>query len=316
MKSRQIFQMFLLFTVLFLISCKERVVDNSGTTAVDQRLKVVTTLFPLYDFTRTIGGDRVDLILLLPPGVEPHSFEPRPEDAVKSANADLFIYTSKQMEPWVAKFVQGFESGKVLLVDSSQKVQIMLAEDHAGRWGKRDRHLADPHIWLDPVNAKQMVANITDALVSVDPLHGDIYRKNSDTMQKRLSELDQEYQKGLANCKTRLILHGGHYTFGYLSSRYGLDYRSAVSVSADAEPSPTGMVALINQTRKSGVRYIFTEEAVSPRLAEAIAEEAAVDLLTLHNLHNLSKEELKNGADYFVLMRRNLAQLQKGLECK
>ena len=327
-----------IFMLSIIVACQSsnQGQQNSPATA---RLQIVTTLFTLYDFARTIGADRADVTLLLPPGVEAHSFEPRPEDAIKTLKAGLFVYTSKQMEPWAEKFVSGLGARNLTVVDASRGVTLQPASQHQhedvrekprehnhaklpDKHGHDHHHnhghkqAMDPHIWLDPENAGIMVDNIASAMAEKDPANAVIYNANAAALKQKLAQLDDDYQKGLSNCRTRTVMHGGHYAFGYLVRRYNLRYEAAVSVNADAEPTPARMVELVKQVKKSGVQYIFSEEMVSPRLTEAIANEAGVKVLSLHNLHNVSKEEMKAGTDYITMMRRNLEKLQTGLECR
>lgn len=304
----------LLSLALLLLACKDT--QQTTTSRDSNALQVVTTLFPVYDFARSIAGDEAVVTLLLPPGVEAHAFEPRPEDAVKTAKADLFIYTNRLMEPWAEKFVSGLGTTKLTLVDASEGIALSPAE-HGHDDDTQHEHAAlDPHVWLDPANAKTMVTTIAAAMIAKDPSHGELYRANAAALQQQMTQLDADYRAGLHDCRTRTLLHGGHYAFGYLAKRYGLQYQSAVSVNADAEPTAAQMASLVQQIRTSGVHYIFSEELVSPRLTEAIAREAGVKVLALHNLHDMSKEDFKAGVSYLTLMRRNLDNLKIGLECR
>lgn len=304
----------LLCFVLLLPACQEK---QQTTTARDSNtLQVVTTLFPVYDFARTIAGDKATVTLLLPPGVEAHAFEPRPEDAIRTAKAGLFIYTNRLMEPWAEKFVSGLGATKLTVVDASKGIVLHPAEQEHDDHHQHEHPALDPHIWLDPTIAKTMVTTIAAAMVAKDPAHGELYRANAADLQQQMTQLDADYRVGLRDCKTRTLLHGGHYAFGYLANRYGLQYQAAVSVNADAEPTATQMATLVQQIRTSGVHYIFSEELVSPRLTETIAREAGVKVLALHNLHDLSKEDFQTGVSYLALMRRNLVNLKIGLECR
>jgi len=311
---RNMLCLLLLSLALLLAGCQDQ--PHITTASDNTKLQVVTTLFPIYDFARSIAGDNAVVTLLLPPGVEAHAFEPRPEDAVKTAKAGLFIYTNRLMEPWAEKFVSGLGSSTITIVDASKGIALSPAghghEDH-----HQHEHAAlDPHIWLDPANAKTMVATIAAAMAAKDPAHGASYRANAAALQQQMTQLDADYRAGLGACRTRTLLHGGHYAFGYLAKRYGLQYEAAVSVNADAEPTATQMASLVQQIRTSGVHYIFSEELVSPRLTETIAHEAGVKVLALHNLHDMSKEDFRAGVSYLTLMRRNLANLKTGLECR
>ena len=290
------------------------------------KITVVTTLFPLYDFARIIGGDKVDATLLLPPGMEAHTFEPKPEDAVRVAKADLFIYTNEYMEPWAINFVKGLNSGNVAQVDSSKGITFLKAgveeEDEkipGNLSGKEHHHHAggmDPHIWLDFGNAQIMIDNIASAMSAKDPLNKDYYMANAAAYRTELKKLDGEYKAGLSSCSKKVFLHGGHYAFGYLAHRYGLQYESASAVNADAEPSPAKLVALVKQVRAMDLKYVYSEELLSPRVSEMIAKESGAAILLLHGAHNISKEDFDHGVTFLSLMRKNLANLRIGLQCK
>lgn len=287
---------------------------------VAQKPVVVTTLFPVYDFTRSIVGSRMEVQLLLPPGSEPHHYEPRPEDLIRIERAALFISTNSAMEPWVGRMLAGMEHKRVRSLEAAAKVQlreIALHEDHDdGHRKGSHRHRQDPHVWLDFTNAQLMVDEIAQGVTAVDPANGDYYRSNAATLKAQLAMLDQRFKDGLAACRSRVLLHAGHYAFGYLAQRYGLVYRAAMGVTGDAEPSPRQMLALVRQIRENGVKAVYSEELVSPRLAQALAAETNVRVLRLHGGHNLAKDELARGTTFVNLMEQNLQSLRQGLECQ
>ncbi len=287
-----------------------------------KKLRVVTSLFPLYDFARTVGGDRVEVRLLLPPGVEPHNFEPRPEDIVQLNKADIFIYTNRYMEPWAAEIVKGIPGTRLKVVDASAGVAFLPAsgeaghEEHEGKGGHHHGEGMDPHVWLSIPNAARMVDNITAALAEKDPAGSAVYRKNAEAYRARLTELDGKFREGLAGCGQRLFLHGGHYAFGYLAKQYGLTYVSAYAMSAEAEPTPRKLMELVTLMKKNAITSIFYEELLSPRVAETVARETGATLLKLHGIHNVSREDMAGGATYISLMEQNLKNLRTGLQCR
>lgn len=307
----------LLCSTFFATGCKKSEVKPvSG-------LQVVTTLFPLYDFARSIAGDKAQVTMLLPPGVEPHTFEPRPEDMIRISRAGLFIYTNKYMEPWAEKIITGLDSKKLRIVNAGERVAyragIVHDEHDGGKKGEDHDHGhkgMDPHIWLDFSNASRMVDAILEGFIAADPGNSDVYRHNTEALKTQLVALDQRYQNGLSTCTTRKLLHGGHYTFGYLAGRYGLEYHALSGISSDAEPSAERMVALVRAIKSSGSTYLFAEELLSPRLTETLAQEAGVGVLMLHGAHNLSRDDQSQGVTFFDLMGRNLERLQKGLQCR
>lgn len=305
-------------TALLFSGCKKSEVKQAAG------LQVVTTLFPLYDFARTIAGGKAEVTMLLPPGVEPHTFEPKPEDMIRISRAGLFIYTSRYMEPWAEKIITGIDNRALRVVNAGERVVYRPGvgrdeHDHGQRGEGAGGHAQegmDPHIWLDFSNAARMVDAILDGFIAADPGNSGVYRANAEGLKMRLAALDRRYRLSLSSCSTRKLLHGGHYTFGYLADRYGLEYHALSGISSDSEPSAERMVALVREIRSSGARYLFAEELLSPRLTETLAQEAGVAVLMLHGAHNLSRDDLSRGATFFDLMDRNLEQLQKGLRCR
>jgi len=309
-----------LFLAVLLAGCSK----SGDKGPVERRLKIVTTLFPLYDFAKQVGGERSDVSLLLPPGVEPHSFEPKPGDILKLESADLFIYTGREMEPWVQTFLRSVNAEQLVVVDASagilpgeEKGPYVL--DRRAPGGGEDqgyRTDIDPHIWLDLANARKMVDTILRGFVMKDPAHKEYYTRNAEGYKEKLAQLDAEYQRVLATCKKHVIIHGGHFAFNYLAKRYHLVYVSAYSGSPDAEPTARRLVALEEQLKKYDVHYIYYEELITPRVAEIIAREAGAHMLKLNGAHNVTREEMARGITFLEIMEENLTNLKVGLECR
>ncbi len=280
--------------------------------AETQKLEVITTLFPTYDFTRHIAKERVNVTLLLPPGVEAHTFEPRPADIVKLNHADIFVYTGKYMEPWVEKMLKGVND-KLLVVDASQGVELL--DDHDGEeHHKHDHDGKDPHIWLDLANAQQMVTTITHALAQKDPANAKFYEANAVEYKQQFTDLDQRFKTMLATVKHKSLIYGGHFAFGYFAKRYGLTHDSPYQgFSPNAEPRPKSLAKLINKLKQSGMNYIYHEELIDPKVARTIAQETGAKLELLHGAHNISQDELQRGVTFLELMETNFNKLKVGL---
>lgn len=293
----------------------------------DAPTRVVTTLFPLYDFARNIGQDKIDVSLLLPPGVEPHAFEPKPSDIAKVARADVFIYTGKSMEPWAEKIIKGVGDSKLRVVDSSKGISLMKmggGESGAGpAKGKpgdpghgHGSRSVDPHIWLDFANAQKMVDSITDTLVFARPADEAVLRQNAEAYKEKLRALDSTFAAELLKCPKREFIHAGHYAFGYLARRYHLIYMAAQGFGPDSEPTAKQLAALARQVKSHGLNAVFYEELVEPRIARTVAKETGAELLMLHGAHNLSRQEFEKGASFIGLMQANLVNLKRGLGCQ
>lgn len=300
----------LLALVLILPGCRKHEEHNG-------KLQVVATLFPLYDFAKRIGGDKAQVSLLLPPGVEPHSFEPRPENIVRVNKADLFIYTNSTMEPWAAGIIAGVDKGRVGIVEGGKGIPLMPApevDEHEHAHQHEEDAGVDPHVWLDFDNARLIAGNILAAYVSRDPSNQAYYRQNAAGLDGDLAALDKRYRETLAQCPKKVFLHGGHYAFGYLARRYGLKYVSASAVNADAEPTPSKLAELVKLMRRERLSYVYTEELLSPRVAETIARETGAQVLMLRAAHNLTRDELTGGVSFVSLMDENLRNLKTGLQ--
>jgi len=295
-----------------LLSCQRRV----ESPAHRERVEVIATLFPLYDFAKNVGGDKARVTLLLPPGAEPHSFEPKPGDMLKITGADLFVYTGRAMEPWVEGILKGVDNKDLLIDDASKGIDLAEEEGAA-----RDEHghghsKTDPHIWLDLTKAQKMVDNILEGLAGKDPANKEYYAGNAESYKAKLAEMDARYRDALSQCKTRTFVHGGHFAFGYLARKYGLQYLSAYHGSPDAEPTPKRLVGLKNALKRFNLHYVFYEELITPRVAEIISRETGASLIKLHGAHNVSKEEMDKGVTFLSIMENNLNNLRIGLECR
>ena len=298
----------LLFLVCMILSlsfpsCREDHVEKVG----DEKIRVITSLFPLYDFAREISGQREDVILMLPPGVEPHSFEPKPGDMLALQKADIFIYMGRAMEPWAEGLLRGVRNEKLLVVDVSKDIFA----------DTRIRGDIDPHIWLDFSYAQKMVDAILEALLIKNGKNREFYIKNAQSYKERLADLDRRYRATLAHCERRIFLHGGHFAFNYLARRYGLNYLSAYKgFSPDTEPTPRDIAELIKNLREQGLHHIFYEELINPRVAETISRETGASLLKLNGAHNVTREEKEKGVTFLTLMDENLKNLSIGLRCR
>ena len=302
----------LLLTMLALAGCSS---PEQGTLP-PRKLQVVATLFPLYDMARAIGGEYAEVSLLLPPGAEAHSFEPRPGDILRLHSADLFIYTGPYMEPWAESLLKGVDAKGLRAVNSGNGISLMKQGKEEGDDHDHGHGGGDPHIWLDFDNAKTMVTTILAGFTAQDPPHALAYRQNAARYQRRLTELDGAYRVGLADCDSRTVIHAGHFAFGYLAKRYGLRYLSAFPASGDSEPNARQMAAMVELIRSTGAGAIYYEELVSPRLADTLARETGSRLLLLSAAHNVSREELAAGLTLPEIMGRNLENLRGGLSCR
>ncbi len=277
------------------------------------QLKVVATLFPLYDFARTIGGDQADVTLLLPPGTEAHAYEPKPSDIQKISQADVFIYTGPLMEPWVADILQSIDNPDLTIVNASDGIELIASvfKDPDAKEGN-----LDPHVWLDFSHDRTIVDHIAEALNSNKPDRKAQFEAAAIVLKENLNQLDRDFASTLTTCQNRTVVYGGHFALGYLTKRYGLTYLAAQGLSPDSEPSASDLATLVNDIRTRGVKSVFYEELSSPRIAETIASETDAGLLELSAAHNISRQDLDSGITFITIMRTNLDHLSEGLMCQ
>ena len=285
----------------------------SGCSTVNietEKPNVIVTLFPQYDMVRAIAQDKVNLEFLLPAGVEPHAYEPTPNTLIKINESDLFIYTSDDMETWISNLFNELNEQGPIIVNTSVGIELISHDDeHEGEESE-----LDPHYWLDPLNAKIMVENVTNGLIEMDPDNKDFYQANSDKYLQELDILDQEFIDLFSKVKQNKIIYGGHFAFGYLAHRFNVEILSPYTgYSPDAEPSVSSLTELIDVMETNQIKVIFYEELIDPKIARTISEQTGAEIEVLHGAHNLSAEEMEQGLTYLDVMRSNIEKLKVAL---
>jgi zinc transport system substrate-binding protein len=273
-------------------------------------LAVVATIFPLYDFARTIGGSAIDLSLLVPPGTDPHDFQPAPDDISKIADARIFITAGNAMDPWSKSATAAVNNPTQTAVDASAGINTATIDAD----GKTTN--SNPHVWLDFSNAQIMVGNIATALESSDPANKEIYRQNAANYQKQLDDLDARYQSELANCATKILVEGGHDAFDFMTRRYNLTYLPTQGADPDAEPLPQKMAQLADVIKNNKLKDVFFEELESKKSAQTLADETGTQLLALNPGETVSTNDFADNITMIQIMERNLANLKTGLQCQ
>lgn len=298
----------ILLAALLLCSCtpEKSVVNNQGLT-------VITTLFPTYDFARSIAGGKADISLLITPGKESHSFEPSTGDVIRISESDIFIYTGENMEPWAQKVLSGLDRLPAV-VDASSGLMLDEAEEDEHDHSDHD-HVLEPHIWTSPRLCLAIVDNILAAFVELDPENAAFYRGNANALKAELSQLDDELMAITTAAPVKKIYHGGRFSMYYFARDYGLSYEAAYdSCSSDTEPSVRKICSMIDEMRKENTNVVFYEELSNNSVARLIADETGALPLLLHSCHNITKAELESGITYIDLMRQNAENLKEALK--
>jgi zinc transport system substrate-binding protein len=274
----------------------------------------VASFYPIYEFTRQVAGPSAGVVSLVPTGVEPHDWEPSPQDLVRIQNARLFVYHGAGLDPWVSKLMGDQSASKTLIVRATEGIPLLGSTSPSDR--RRSGQLApDPHVWLDPVLAQSMVETIRTALAKVDPDHAAAFAENAKRFSAELQTLHEEFQAGLAHCARREVVTS-HAAFAYLAKRYGLMLVPVMGLNPESEPTPAQLASIVRFARDKKVKYIFFETLVSPGLAQTLAREIGAETLVFNPVEGLTKEEQTAGRGYVALMKENLRNLRIALECR
>jgi zinc transport system substrate-binding protein len=264
--------------------------------------KVVASFFPLYDFAKHVGGNKVNVTTMVPIGVEPHDWEPTTQQIQNLLSADLFVYNGAGIDKWADKIVET----KLLKVNASEGLPL-LTDNHGNH---------DPHTWLDPVLAKRQVELIRNGLIKADPQNADYYVQNAQSYISQLDSLDAKIKSELPNCtKTDFIAF--HSAFSYFSIRYGLHQHTILGEDPEGEILPQTLEQLANFAKQYGIHVIYSEDLLDPRLAQTIANEIPNGkVLVLSPIEGVSTKDQHVGIGYLEKMQQDLQNLKAGLDCK
>ena len=297
--------------LLFTGGCSKPVEETQGNT--EEKLLVYTSFYPMYDFAKNVGKDKIDLKLMIPPGVEAHDWEPTAKIMGEMEKADVLIYNGLEMEPWIENLTASIQSDQLIVVEASQGTALIEGEAHEDEQEAEEQHgKYDPHVWLNPMNAIKQAENIKDAFIQADEVNKDFYEANFKEYVDRLNGLDEKYKQELSNAKRKEIVVA-HAAFSYLTNRYGLEQVAITGLSPQEEPSAAKLAELTVFAREHNLKYIFFETLTSPRLAQVLANEVGADIAVLNPLEGLTQEEIDAGKDYIAVMEENLAALKKAL---
>ncbi len=345
--------LFMIIGATCFIGCGPASTDSfQNQPSNNGKIKVCTSLYPLYDFTKKIAGDTADVVNLIPPGIEVHDWEPDPRDMVRLVHSNLFVYNGLGMERWAEKVIESAKDKSFDVCLASEGVQPIAGgcecdHDLHGEHENRDAHAErddclehgeheenvkhtkhgkngehgkhgeqwDPHVWLSPKNAIIILTNIKNALVKIAPQHADLYEANYRKTVRQCEELDADFLAALgpdAPLASRDIVVS-HQAFGYLCKDYGLKQIAIEGLAADSEPTPARMAAIIDEAKLKRIHVIFFEELADDRLSQTIAQSCGARVDVLNPYGGLTRKQIESGDDYFTVMRRNLAALKRAL---
>ena len=279
------------------------------------KVKVVASFYPIYDFVQKIGGDRVEVSSIVPPGVEPHDWEPTIQQRLEAESSDMIVYNGAGFEKWIEEIDAKFR------VDTSEGLELLEGSSEGGDHqtsasGHTDiNENADPHIWLDPILAKYQIEKIRDGLIKIDPANTNYYNGTAKKFIAELDSLDAFIRSQLSNCD-KIDFIAFHNAFTYFSNRYGLNQHSVYGVSPEGDILPQRLQEIIKLSHELNIDTIYAEDLIDPRLVNVIATEIPNGkVLILSPIEGIDEEEQKAGKGYIDKMRQNIENLKVGLRC-
>jgi len=290
-----------------------------------KKIRVVSTVYPLMEFSQAVLANRGDVSLLLPPGVEIHSWRPRPSDIRRISQSDLFICIGAGLEPWITDILNTVKRSDLHVFQASEGISLLRSEAQAPQHEDKLEHdhdhnqnfgHLDPHIWMDFGIDQVIIDRLVAKMSELMPEASAYFKSNGEKYKERLRELDKLFEQTLSRCQQKTFILGGHAAFGYLAKRYHLHQISLFGLSPDSTPTPRAMTEVVELAKKHNIKVIYFEINVSDNLAKVIAQEIGARTLVLNPAANITLNQRQNGTTFFDIMNMNLKNLREGLDCE
>lgn len=313
MRIKRYLPALLLFVAFILTGCGEN--PSSDNNKNKDTLSVYTTIFPIEDFTKKIGGDHVEVKSVYPAGADAHTYEPTMKTMMDIAESDLLIYNGAGLESFVGKMESSLKNEKVVKVEASKGVPLLSSEEEHDQ-GEEEHaddghnHDKDPHIWIDPENAIIMAENIKNALSKKMPSAKDDFDQNYQKLKADLEQLDNDLSNAIESADRKEIFVA-HAAYGYWEHRYGLEQISILGIGSENEPSQKQLQSIIETAKKHHIKYIVHDQNPVTKVVGTIQKETGTEPVTLHNLEYITEKDVQNNEDYFSIMEKNIDTLKK-----
>lgn len=302
-----------------------------STVAAQSKKEVMTTFYPVYYLAQRIGGDAVEVSMLLEGNQSAHDYEVSAKDAARTQAADLFIYQDDEMEYFVSSLLTLIDKEAVQVLESTESIDLLTGDlhdheeedndgDHEHEEDEHDHshdnhgaghtHESDPHTWLDPLTYAKQAENVKNALIELDPANQAVFEENAAQLIDDLTQLNEEFKSKLSTLENRRIVVQ-HAAFGYLAHAYDLQQVAIAGISTTQEPSAQELATMQDFIVKEQVKVVFVEPSLDSAIAKAVTSGNEVELRALRTLEFVSTDEKAQGVDYFSIMRDNLVELTR-----
>jgi len=291
----------------------------------EEKLKVVTTIFPQYDFARAIGGEKIDLKMLLHPGTESHSYEPTPQDIIAIQECDIFIYVGGESENWVVGILDSMDTSNMKIISLMDIVETLDEEIVEGMQDNYDHSHEenhshedseyDEHVWTSPVNAIIIIEEISRSFMEADAENAEFYKNNADNYIMLVDEINTEFKEIVKHGNRKNLIFADRFPFRYFVETYGLEYSAAFpGCSVGTEANAATIAFLINKVKTEQIPVVITIEFSNEKIADVIAEETGAKKVSFHSAHNVSKDDFEAGITYVDIMKNNIEVLHEALK--
>lgn len=308
--STQFFNLFSMLSIILLL------LGNSLVASAQEKKQVMTTFYPVYYLAERIGGDVIEVSMLLEGNQNAHDYEASAKDAARTQSSDLFIYQDDEMEYFVSSLFNLIDLEKVQVLETTVGIELLAEDGHDHAHEDEDdhdhdhSHDYDPHTWLDPMVYAQQAANVRDALIELDPANEAVYQANAEVLISELEVLNQEFEEQLAQLEDRRIVVQ-HAAFGYLTHAYDLEQVAIAGISSTQEPSAQALASMQNFIKSEQISVVYVEPSLDQAIANTVTSVSDVELRPLRTLETVSADEMAEGIDYFSIMRDNLVELMR-----
>lgn len=327
--KKMIIGLFIIIILITYITLDEEQVGKNQISQDNGNYKIYTSIYPIYETTKKIAGNNIDVGLVVPNGTEAHSYEPSPRRIAELVSADIFFYIGIGMEPWADKAQSVLSESSVKTIELSRYLDLIRLDDndeyedeaydkyskHDHEYQESDGHehgQYDPHVWLDPSNMRKIAGIVKEELIALDPDNREIYQINYNKYSMKIELLEDKYQITLSKKNKNQIIVS-HAAFGYLAKKYNFEQLAITGITPHGESTPGNIAKLIKFARENKLEYVFMETLTSNRVVQVLAQEADLEILTLNPFSGLTEKEIENGEDYFSIMEQNLSNLEKAL---
>lgn len=310
--STQFFNLFSMLSIILLL------LGNSLVASAQEKKQVMTTFYPVYYLAERIGGDVIEVSMLLEGNQNAHDYEASAKDAARTQSSDLFIYQDDEMEYFVSSLFNLIDLDKVQVLETTVGIELLSGDAHDHDHDDEDghdhdhdhSHDYDPHTWLDPMIYAQQAANVRDALIELDSANEAVYQANAEALIAELEVLNQEFEEQLAQLDDRRIVVQ-HAAFGYLTHAYDLEQVAIAGISSTQEPSAQALASMQDFIKSEQISVVYVEPSLDQAIANTVTSISDVELRPLRTLETVSADEMAEGIDYFSIMRDNLVELTR-----